>query len=161
MIRRPWRLLGCLSLCLLCQSSVGCSDMSPWVRKVLGERTQICYGYGEEGEFFYLQHALGSNRIDNPRFRELIAKSFDAKTRTDIPLLGGMRCWAVGEEQRTTLKYTGAPLIKRSVAGESQHDEEWEYQRVVLLFQHGCLVDVRPKGTEHPEYLWRETYIPK
>lgn len=162
MMRKPWTLLGCLSLCLIGQNTVGCSaEMSPWVRKVLGEREQICYGYGEEGEFFYLQHALGAKRADDPRFRELIAKSFDQTTKTDIPLVGGIRCWAVGEKPRTTLKYTGAPLIKRPVAENPQYDEEWEYPRVVLLFQHGRLVDVRPKGTEHPEYLWRETYIPK
>jgi len=161
-MRRPWTFLGVLGLCLIGQSTVGCSnEMSPWLRKVLGERTQICYGYGEDGEFFYLQHTLGANRGDDPRFRELIAKSFDARTRTNISLPGGSRCWAVGEKQRHTLKYTGTPLTKRPVAGNPQYDEEWGYQRVVLLFQRGRLVDVRPKGTEHPEFVWRETYIPK
>ena len=161
MTRRLWTLLGCLSLCLVGYSSAGCSgEMSPWMRKLLGERTQICYGYGEDGEFFYLQHTLGANRGDDPRFQELVAKSFDARTKTNIPLPGGGRCWAVGENHRTVLKYTGAPLAKRPVAGEPQHDEEWEYPRVVLLFKRGRLVDVRPKGTEQPEYLWRETYIP-
>jgi hypothetical protein len=135
--------------------------MSPWLRKVLGERTQICYGYGEEGEYFYLQHTLGANRSGHPRFEELVAKHFDERTRTRRPLPGGVHFWGPGETQRETLKYTGTPLTKRPVAGEPQHDEEWEYQRVILLFQHGRLVDVRPKGTEHPEYLWRETYIPK
>ena len=135
--------------------------MSPWMRKALGEKTQICYGYGEEGEFFYLQHTLGANRGDDPRFRELIAKSFDETTKTDIPLHGGVHFWGPGETQRETLKYTGVPLAKRAVSGELQHDEEWDYQRFVLLFKRGRLVDVRPKGTEHPEYLWRETYIPQ
>ncbi len=143
-------LLGIVGICLIGHSSAGCSDMNPWVRKILGERTQICYGYGEQGEFFNLQF----HEIDNERRREL-GKEIGRGT-----LSGDKRCWAVGENQRTTLKYTGSPLTKRPVTGES-HDEEWEYQRVVLLFKQGRLVDVRPKGTEHPEYLWRETYIPK
>ncbi len=151
MMRRPWTLLlGGLSLCLVAQSTGGCSDMHPWVRKLLGERTQICYGYGEKGEFSY----LGFRGIDNARRREL-GKEIGKGT-----LSGDVRCWDIGENQRTTLKYTGAPLAKRPVAGEL-HDEEWDYQRVVLLFQRGRLVDVRPKGTEHPEFLWRETYIPQ
>ena len=128
--------------------------MSPWIRKLLGERTQICYGYGEEGEFFYLQHALGSNRIDNPRFRELNAK-------TD--LTGSYWSCTIGSSQRHVLqKSSGSPLAKRSApTGSLAYDEEWDYQRFVLLFKRGRLIDVRPKGTEHPEYLWRETYIPQ
>jgi len=134
--------------------------MHPWVRKALGERTEICYGYGEQGEYFYLQHTLGANRGDNPRFQELVAKA-DAASRANRNLPGGVHYWSPGESQRHTLKYTGVPLTKRAVAGEPQHDEEWEYQRVILMFKRGRLVDVRPKGTEQPEYLWREAYIPK
>jgi len=156
---KPWTLLGALSICLVGHSSAGCSEMSPWVRKVLGERTQICYGYGEMGEFFYLQSTLGDNRFNHPRFEELSRK--DSETRGHLP--GDLpRCWGIGDRQRHILKYSsGPPLAKRAVAGNSQYDEEWDYQRVVLLFQRGRLVDVQPKGTEHPEYLWREAYIPK
>lgn len=156
-MRRPWTLVGFFSICLLGYSSAGCSDMNPWVRKALGEQTQICYGYGEQGEFFYLQHSVGY-KSRHPRFEELIAKS-DAARKANKTLSGGVHFWGLGETQRETLKYTGTPLTKRLVAGDL-HDEEWEYQRVVLLFKRGRLVDVRPKGTEHPEYLWRETYIP-
>ena len=150
MTSRRWTLLGLLSCCLLGQTSAGCSDMHPWVRKLLGERTQICYGYGEEGEFFYLQF----QGIDNVRRREL-GKQIGKGTLT-----GGVYFWGPGERQHHTLKYTGAPLTKRSVAGEP-YDEEWDYPRVVLRFKRGRLIDVRPKGTEHPEYLWQETYIPQ
>ena len=125
--------------------------MHPWIRKVLGERTQICYGYGEMGEFFYLQF----QGIDNSRRREL------GNEIGNGTLSGEKRCWAIGEKQHTTLKYTGAPLTKRAIVGEPQYDEEWDYQRVILLFKRGRLVDVRPKGTEQPEYLWREAYLPK
>lgn len=152
MKHRLWTILGFLSICLVGQTSAGCSnEMSPWLRKVLGEQTQVCYGYGEEGEFFNLQF----HGIDNERRREL-GKEIGKGT-----LSGDVRCWALGEKQRTMFKYTGAPLTKRAVPGGLQYDEEWEYPRVVLLFQRGRLVDVRPKGTEQPEFVWRETYIPK
>jgi hypothetical protein len=125
--------------------------MSPWMRKLLGEREQICYGYGEKGEFYYLQQSLGSNRMDNPRFRELSEK-------TDWT--GGYWSCTLGLSQKHVIKKTGSPLAKKSVPESFEYDEEWEYQRFTLLFKNGRLVDVRPKGTEHPEYLWRETYIP-
>jgi hypothetical protein len=134
--------------------------MSPWLRKVLGERTQICYGYGEEGEFFYLQHTLGANRAGHARFEELVAKA-DAASKANRTLPGGIHFWGPGDSQRHILKYTGSPFAKRVVSETLGHDEEWEYQRFVLLFRRGRLVDVRPKGTEHPEFLWRETYVPK
>ena len=136
--------------------------MHPWIRKLLGERTQICYAYGEQGEFYYLQYTLGANRGDNPRFRELIAKSFDQKTKTNIPLAGGYWSCTIRSSRQHVIRKTGVPLAKRMLPIDSaNYDEEWDYLRFVLLFKRGRFVDVRPKGTEQPEFVWRETYIPK
>ena len=151
MMRRFWTLLGCLTIYLAGHSSAGCSDMHPWVRKVLGERTQFCYGYGEQGEFFYLQF----QGIDNERRRQL------GKKIGEGTLSGGYWSCTIGSSRRHVLQKYGTPLAKRlAPTGSREYDEEWEYPRVVLLFKRGRLVDVRPKGTEQPEYLWRETYIP-
>lgn len=139
----------------------GCSTSASHVLKkyLWSERTFLCYGHGEQGEFFYLQ----ATDRENPRFRELFIKMFPLLLSGEGDLSGALHSWMLHNSKTKVLAYSGPPQEVSQVLDEQGRSlEEWRYEHFVLTFREDRLLEVRAKGHfPGQEYVWTERHIDK
>jgi hypothetical protein len=112
------------------------------------ERKSLHYGYGEEGEFFYLQYY----NKESMRFQTL------AKKYIEEGLNGRDEAWSYGSSKEDVVFQTGEPIFKKN----GYFREEWYYKFYILVFEKGKLVGVKSTGrNKKKEYIWLETWYSK